>query len=190
MLFFSSKTNRSQAIIGLNVTEGRKFLWGKVKAAFKYIYEHHINDADWFMKADDDTYVIVENLRNMLEQEDTTQLTYFGLRFILKNNTKRIHMDGGAGYVMSKAVLTKLVEIGLENASLCRQQEQGSEDVTLARCLESLGVSYGDSRDESGKQRFFRIPLGAYFKMAVPEEVRRVEYYPSAESFMTFAGSY
>ncbi|XP_070567006.1 glycoprotein-N-acetylgalactosamine 3-beta-galactosyltransferase 1-like [Ptychodera flava] len=184
MLFFSSETNQNQTVIGLNVTEGYKYLWGKVKAAFKYIYEHHINDADWFMKADDDTYVIVENLRNMLEQEDTTQLTYFGRKFILKNNTKLIHIDGGAGYVMSKAVLKKLVEIGLENPSLCRQPEYGPEDVTLARCLKNLGVSHGDSRDEYGKQRFFRIPLDAYFKMTVPEGVSRVEYYPSAEVFI------
>jgi glycoprotein-N-acetylgalactosamine 3-beta-galactosyltransferase len=45
-------------IIKLPVEEGRVNLWGKTKAAFKYAFENHYEDADWFLKADDDTYVM------------------------------------------------------------------------------------------------------------------------------------
>ena len=31
--------------------------------AFDYVYKYHKADADWFLKADDDTFIIVENLR-------------------------------------------------------------------------------------------------------------------------------
>ena len=31
--------------------------------AFVHVWDNHREDADWFIKADDDTYVIMENLK-------------------------------------------------------------------------------------------------------------------------------
>ena len=42
--------------IKLPVNEGRNQLWGKTREAFRYIWNHYRDQADWFFKADDDTY--------------------------------------------------------------------------------------------------------------------------------------
>uniref|UniRef100_A0A914UP70 N-acetylgalactosaminide beta-1,3-galactosyltransferase n=1 Tax=Plectus sambesii TaxID=2011161 RepID=A0A914UP70_9BILA len=103
------------------------------------------------MKADDDTYVIVENLRFMLLAYQPTEPIYFGCRF--KLFMKQGYMSGGAGYILSRAALRRFAEIGLHNHSLCSAEQRGDEDVKMGQCLEGVGVRAGDSRDAYGRHR-------------------------------------
>ena len=41
--------------VKLAVKEGRDNIWGKTREAFRYIWNNHRDQADWFFKADDDT---------------------------------------------------------------------------------------------------------------------------------------
>ena len=63
------------------------------------ICDYFRDKADWFLKADDDTYVILENMRYMLKDYKSTDPTYFGLRFVHHEYTehKEGYMSGGAG---------------------------------------------------------------------------------------------
>jgi len=127
-------------------------IWGKTKFGFATAYDKYYDKVDWVMKADDDTYVIVENLRYLLSSYNYSQPIWFGCEF--KVIVKDGYMSGGAGYVLSKEAVRRFNEISLHNSSLCQQSDDGSEDVNMGNCLKSVGVVNMDSRDNFGRHRF------------------------------------
>jgi glycoprotein-N-acetylgalactosamine 3-beta-galactosyltransferase len=64
-----------------NITPGYEHLTQKTTLALHYVYENFINDADWFVKADDDTYLFVENLKTFLKDKNTSEPITFGYNF-------------------------------------------------------------------------------------------------------------
>ena len=53
-------------IVKLNfrgLTEDRRLLRPKSKSGWLYLYENFLSKADWFIKADDDTYVVMEHMK-------------------------------------------------------------------------------------------------------------------------------
>ena len=85
-----------------NVQEGWDWLWAKTKEAFKYVWEHHGDEADCVMRAGDDTYVNTDNLRLMLSQVDIEDPVYFGCRFKLEPDIKQGYISGRAGELLFK----------------------------------------------------------------------------------------
>ncbi|KAG7168699.1 Glycoprotein-N-acetylgalactosamine 3-beta-galactosyltransferase 1-like 8 [Homarus americanus] len=157
LIFMSSQngilSDKSLGAIDLDVGEGYNLLWGKTKAAFKYIYDHYLDDYEWVFKADDDTYTIMENMRYMLSAYDPDYPIYFGSRF--KKFSKQGYMSGGGGYVLSREAVTQFVEVALPNKTLCKRHNTGAEDAEMGKCLDKIGVLAGDSRDSLGRGRFF-----------------------------------
>lgn len=111
LIFMSSELDSELESVALPVQEGRNNLWAKTKEAFKYVYQNHLDEADWILKADDDTwvvkenklkevfsssfinsYVVVENLRYMLYQYSSSQPIYFGCKF--KPYVKQVNQFG------------------------------------------------------------------------------------------------
>ncbi|KAI7685438.1 Glycoprotein-N-acetylgalactosamine 3-beta-galactosyltransferase 1 [Sarcoptes scabiei] len=156
LIFISSQEDPSLPAINVEVPEGRDHLWAKTIRGFNYSYHHFLDKADWFLKADDDTFVIVENLRYFLSSQNSNDPIYFGCKF--KPFVDQGYMSGGAGYVLSKEALKRFVEKGLEQnrPERCYTEDNtGAEDVDMGFCMEALNVTAGDSRDSLGRGRFF-----------------------------------
>jgi len=182
LLFMSSKEDKELGSVALDVPEGHDNLWAKTREAFRYVYQHHKDEADWFLKADDDTYTIVENLRFLLEDKNSSAPVYFGHKF--KPYVDQGYFSGGAGYVLSKEALVRFVEKGLEDSSLCRAGSKGAEDVEMGKCMENLGVLAGDSRDSLGQKRFFPfVPEAHLFPGHYPDWYIKYMFYEEDDGF-------
>ncbi|XP_017048898.2 uncharacterized protein LOC108093390 [Drosophila ficusphila] len=161
----SSQTTPSGVeIVGLNISDSRSNLWGKTKAAFGHAYRNYGHEAEWFFKADDDTYAIMENMRQLLHSHSPETPIYFGSAFKLAS---RVYMSGGAGYVLSKRAVELLVKGA---AKKCQPGNRGTEDFEMGKCLRILKVKAGDSRDLYGRHRFFSLSLEHFLIPSRDEE--------------------
>ncbi|XP_063064699.1 glycoprotein-N-acetylgalactosamine 3-beta-galactosyltransferase 1-B-like [Engraulis encrasicolus] len=149
VVFMSSVDDPDLPAVGLGTGEGRDQLYWKTIRAFHYVLEKHGDEADWFLKADDDTFVVVDNLRWILSNHMAEEPIYFGKRF--KPFVKQGYMSGGAGYVLSKEALKRFVE-GFRT-KVCTHTSS-VEDLALGQCMEKMGVVAGDSRDTLHRETF------------------------------------
>lgn len=151
--------------VELNVSEGRENLYWKTIRAFQYIHQHHLDEADWFLKADDDTFVVIENLRYILSKYDTEKPLYLGRRFT--PFISQGYMSGGAGYVLSKEALRRYIR-GFSSGECTHFST--IEDMALGKCMETMKVQPADSRDTIGRQTFHPYPPDHYLVRQPPRQ--------------------
>ncbi|XP_044314037.1 glycoprotein-N-acetylgalactosamine 3-beta-galactosyltransferase 1 [Drosophila rhopaloa] len=154
LIFMSTKTDPHLNILKINISESRSNLYAKVRTGMSYVHKHHLNDYDWFVKADDDTYIVMENLRLFLYPYDPESSVYFGCRF--KSSYSQGYMSGGGGYVLSRDALRRLNLFALNSTTTCKLNGD-SEDLQIGHCLQDVGVIAGDTRDFQGHHRFLPI---------------------------------
>ncbi|XP_076457813.1 glycoprotein-N-acetylgalactosamine 3-beta-galactosyltransferase 1-like isoform X2 [Babylonia areolata] len=158
-LFVSSSPlnffSQDEVLVLTEVPEGRDHLTAKTFAALKYLYQHELDKFDWFIKADDDSYLIVENLRLLLSRYSPDNPVYLGHHYQSKRwKAGNGYMSGGASYVLSRQALRIMVEKGLpENGGVCRPQEP-DEDVEVGKCLYALGIQPHTTVDVYGRETF------------------------------------
>nr|XP_027213724.1 glycoprotein-N-acetylgalactosamine 3-beta-galactosyltransferase 1-like [Penaeus vannamei] len=167
LVFMSTMDDPSIDAVNVGSKEGYGYLWHKTMFSLQYIYKHFLNEFQWFLKADDDTYVIMENLRYMLRAYDTNDPIYFGLYY--KNFGR--YNAGGAGYVMGRESIRRFVEQALPNAAICSPTGK-AEDVKLGNCLQRVGIKFGDTRDHIGQGRFWQ-----HHPISIIKETKLVESY-------------
>ena len=113
----------------------------KVYRMLKYMYDHFINQYNWFMRADDDLYVRVGPLVEFLSTLDPSTDLYIGQPGIGKpDDWERIQLYpnehycmGGPGVVLSRCLLVKLaphLEECLGNVVV-----SWNEDLEVGRCI-------------------------------------------------------
>lgn len=134
----------------------------KVFMMLKYMYDHFIDEYDWFMRADDDVYVRSGAFEELLGKLDPQQKIYLGRAGMGKpEDLKRLQLlphekycMGGPGVVFSQSALRVLapqLEMCL-NAIIVHNKQSDlpwyNEDVELGRCVSRVvGIQCSVSKE-------------------------------------------
>jgi glycoprotein-N-acetylgalactosamine 3-beta-galactosyltransferase len=123
------------------------FLTDKVYSTFKYLYKHY-NNYDFYLKADDDVFVVMENLREFLSDKNSSIPASFGHYSPSVGGFN----SGGAGYVLSNEALLRIGKKLTDDIKSC--PNSGQEDTDTHGCLRDLGVYFNSTEDDEGRIRF------------------------------------
>jgi hypothetical protein len=66
-----------------NISSGHRHLTQKTTLAILYFHDNFLQDYDWLVKADDDTYLFVENLKAFLKEQNSSEPITFGYNLIV-----------------------------------------------------------------------------------------------------------
>ncbi|KAL3887671.1 hypothetical protein ACJMK2_000238 [Sinanodonta woodiana] len=140
-------------ILYINSPEGYFKLIPKVKKVMQYLYEKELHNYDWFLKADDDSYFIIENLRYLLSKHDPSKGLYLGYALEPTVSSKSVlYMSGGAGYVFSREGIRLMVENGY-NVGACKESTE-FEDLEIGKCAKIAGVTAVNTIDKLDRETF------------------------------------
>lgn len=159
LLFMTTENHPSLQTIKLDLggPETRAKLWTKSKRAWEHVYENYLDKADWFLKADDDTYVVWDNMHDFLSKFDTNKPYHFGRFFHLMGDSTRQYYSGGAGIVLSKEALRRLGSKVKADKNFWAGSPTGPEDLHTSDTLKKVGVMAQPSVDETGAQLFMTL---------------------------------
>ena len=152
----------SLPLVYLNITDKYERITDKAIATMLYIYENLMDDFDWYLRANDDTFIIVENLKLFLANKCPDEKIMYGKLLKHFNNAwlyrdgdnKRGFLQGGSGVVISRDSVRLFAEKYKQNPNFCIMYNGRAEDQEISNCFRKLDVYPGESRDNKGRDRF------------------------------------
>ena len=156
----------------INVTDIYSRLTEKTIKTLVYIYDHLMHEFDWCLLANDDTFIIMENLRQFLANKCPSEkkvygkiLKYYRNKDIYKNgDNTRGFLQGGSGQLVSREAILLFGEAMKEDPNFCVLLMGEAEDQEMSNCFRKLNIYPGESRDELNRERFLMDPFEKFEK--------------------------
>ncbi|RCN30682.1 hypothetical protein ANCCAN_23546 [Ancylostoma caninum] len=153
-LFVSTQPDKVLPAIDLGITNKKRSSWQKTRAMLQLIHDHFIDRYDWFLAAQDDSYVILENLRYMLLQyspDDAIVLASHTFSFPFSSSP---YASNGApslmpGFILSRGAVRRIVTDGLVNSPSCYGDSKKNEAEATMGCFQESRVRFVDTRDRN-----------------------------------------
>lgn len=146
--------------------KGCKHIWEKVWRSWVHVYDNYIDDYDWFVKIDHDTYFFAENAKRFIVEKgwDADEPHYAGHKLYHRSH----EMTAGGCTLYSRAVIKLLVPHYLKmpggdvpEQGRCEDHYGASEDFSSAICLQDLKIWPEDDLD-----RFLRDVVIIFYPSA------------------------
>ena len=153
--------------VPIKVTEKKGYTqtWSKTRKTMELLHAQYLHQFDWFFKADDDTYVIMDNLRRFLHRKNSSKLELYG-KIMTNGLSKDGYPQGGAGYAFGRAALDKLVTVGFKTGPRCPNVNRSGhgDDAYIGVCFADSGVILAkDSLDSQGRELFHALNFSTEF---------------------------
>lgn len=155
-------------------------MWQKVRSILKYTYDNFLNDYEYFHISGDDSYVIVDNMRNYLQGKDIKNLLngyidnfskpYFHATKRWKNMTKgqsrplllgipllkgnTVFPQGGSGYTLNREALRLIGDEDGPLYTVLTEEADPREDLFIATLFSKVDTYVSDTRDATGAFRY------------------------------------
>ncbi len=130
--------SKNTILLSLPTTQLYENKWKTSVLAFQYIFQKYYDSFDWLIKCDDDTFVIMENLRFFLIKTNSSSPYFYGMK-VRQPSTGEDFLSGGPGYVMSDSIFKKLV-LSSTLPECSTEMFPAQEGLQLARCLKQVWV--------------------------------------------------
>ena len=147
---FSNLTNLSLSTYAISPTpdwqESYNNMWKKTIFILNIITKIFLYKYDYFIMGGDDMFIIIENLKIILNSHYLDRLPFFETKpvfigKILKQNKYLFFNSGGPGYILNRVALIRLYNQMKTTPTTCLTDVISSmEDVLVANCLLQAGV--------------------------------------------------
>ncbi|KAL6728336.1 hypothetical protein Aduo_010116 [Ancylostoma duodenale] len=149
-LFISTRPDKTLPAIDLGIPNKKRSSWQKTRAVLKLIHDHFIDRYDWFLAAQDDSYVILENLRYMLLQYSPDDAIVLGSHTFSFSSFPSVSKGGPSfmtGFILSREAVRRIVTDGLVNSPSCYGDIKKNEAEATMECFQESRVRFVDTRD-------------------------------------------
>ncbi|XP_014214211.1 glycoprotein-N-acetylgalactosamine 3-beta-galactosyltransferase 1-B [Copidosoma floridanum] len=175
-LLFFSRYLSDAPVINLNIKYTSS--WQLLCEVMRHVWKTRDRvPLNWLIFVNDDTFVVLENLRHMLAPLDHEQYFYLGHPVVLWGNVYNVAQ---AGYVLSYGILQRLIKI-FDTSAKCAAGGKywKKEDFYLGKHLSALGIQPADTRDAKQRGTFHGFSLNVLlWGVAKPDSYYTKALYP------------
>ena len=161
-LKFLNKIN----ILNLPINESYDKMAEKILLTLKLMYELNDNRTrfNWYLIADDDTFIYIDNLYKFIKSTDSKLAYTYGYNF--KHVVPTGYHSGGGGVLMPTESLKRLYESIITNKCPFKN---GYSDVALGQCSNISNVKLGNSTDSLERERFHPLGMHSHYYANYPD---------------------